>query len=124
MRPPAIELGRDERRVQPRSDRGRLASGVPELDRNFLSLRVRKVDDLYGAYEPLVLETKHQTSDANLLERRDLLVLPETEIICRDAAFGGHGGILYKREAWPAREDATNYAEGGINSCASKRITT
>jgi hypothetical protein len=57
MRPPAIELGRDERRVQPRSDRGRLASGVPELDRNFLALRVRKVDDLYGAHKPL--ETKH-----------------------------------------------------------------
>jgi hypothetical protein len=45
-RPPAVDLGRDERGVQPRRDHRRLAAGVRELDRNLLALRVREVDDL------------------------------------------------------------------------------
>jgi len=70
---PAIEiLPGNLATAQPRSDGGCLPTSMGKLDHDLLALAVGEVD--------------------HLLERRDLAVLPETDILGCDAALRSHGG--------------------------------
>ena len=72
-------------RPDPRSERRRLATRMPELDTNLGRLRVRKVD--------------------NPLERSDLRVYPKPQVLRAGAALRHDGGRFHENAAGAARRE-------------------
>lgn len=103
---PSIFVGKRDRRVRatrtirafldPHRERGRLATGVRELNTDLGGLRMRKVD--YA------------------LERRDLRVRPEPRVLGRDAALGNDRGRFHDDAPRAARRKALTASERGRSS--------
>ena len=86
--PAAVDDRGREPGVKPRRDSRCLAPGVRQLNRDFLVLRVRELDQS--------------------AERLDLGVRPESKVLRGDATLGYDGRCLDKGKARPAGEDAAN----------------
>ena len=88
VRPAALVLERGRAHVDEGRERGRLAAGVRELDRDLLVLGVRELDDLGP--------------------RGRLLVRPDSSIFWGDAAFGEDGARFDYGQTGSASEDPTD----------------
>ena len=88
VRPAALVLERGRAHVDEGRERGRLAAGVRELDRDLLVLGVRELDD-FGP-------------------RGGLLVRPDSGIFWGDAALGEDGARFDDGQTGSASEDSAD----------------